>query len=123
MQFKLLYVALLVAVASSLAVSGEAHACEKWKSEIAGTVKDIGLYMKAYHDRSDGRFAEKTDKFMGKLRKIKDRVDSISSCTEEVKYENRRLALSKALNIALPVMKAGELLDPGVRESLGRHEE
>ena len=102
-------------------MSGQAHAaCEKWKSEIAGTVKDIGFYMKAYHDRSDGQFTKKTDKLIGKLRKIKDRVDSVSSCTDDVKYENRRLALSKALNIALPVMKAGELLDPAVRENLGR---
>lgn len=106
-----------------LSMAGQAHACEKWKSEIGGTVKDIGLYMKAYHDRSDGRFAEKTDKLIGKLRKIKDRVDSIPSCGDDVKYENRRIALGKALNITLPVMKAGELLDPGVRESLGRHEE
>lgn len=115
----------LVVLLLGLSVPAQVHAfgCEKWKSEIAGTVKDLALYMKAYHDRSNGRFAEKSSELIGKLRKIKDRVESVSSCTDDVKYENRRLALIKALNIALPVMKAGELLDPGVRESLGRHEE
>lgn len=104
-------------------LSMSAQACEQWKSEIAGTIKDFGVYIIAYNDFqnneiSKNEFVDKSNGVIAKLTKIKERVDGIPSCTDDVKFENRREKLLTALNVALPSIYAYEILSPSLKENL-----
>jgi hypothetical protein len=104
-------------------VAVQASACEMWKSEIASTSKEIGLYIyryKLFHNNEISResFITASDKYISRLESIKAYAQSEPSCKGLKNYERRRQILSFALNISLPVMYAREELDKSLMEEL-----
>ncbi len=118
---------MIIATLFSLFSMGNVYACEKWKSEIAWAVVDVGKYISNYQkfDRGDisrETFKEKSSELIEKLTKIRDRVENVASCTDEAKFEDRRQALLSTLNAAIPIMNAGSALAASFKEDLKRHD-
>jgi hypothetical protein len=102
--------------------------CEKWKSEIASTVFELGSYISAYNNYKsqkikEGAFIDKANDIVEKLQKIKNRVLAVESCMDQSKFENRRSALLSVLNYSIPIIKYGKYLMPEKREELKKHED
>lgn len=107
--------------------SAEAFSCEKWKSEIGWAVVDIGKYISLYakfekSKISESDFKYKSNELINKLAEIKSRAETVASCTDDTKFENRRVALLDALNISIGAITGGKYLAPAVKEDLQRHD-
>ncbi|KOR29218.1 hypothetical protein TI04_09155 [Achromatium sp. WMS2] len=98
--------------------------CEKWKSEIASSVWNIGKYMTAYSKYISGAidqstFRSKADDAIGDLERVLSRVDSVESCAaHDGKYQRRHDLLSNSLHTVLPLMRVGEIVSSVIYDRL-----
>ena len=108
------------------APSAQAGGCEKWKSEFLSAAMTLTSYMNTHHKYFQKKltsveFEAQALNLVAKLMALEARVKTVASCVHpEDRFEGRRRFLLQTLAVVIPLMKAGDVVAPEIRDRLER---
>ncbi len=120
------FVGVLCAFSLTSVSPAEAGGCEKWKSEFLSGAVTLTSYInthRKYFDKKIGaaEFDEQALNLVAKLMVLEARAKAVPSCPHpDDKFEGRRRVLLQTLAVVIPLMKAGDVVAPEIRDRLER---
>ncbi len=109
-----------------LVVPADGSGCEKWKSEFLTGAMTLTSYINTHHKYFQNKlgrveFEAQALNLVAKLMAIETRAKSVASCVHpDDKFEGRKRLLLQTLAVVIPLMKAGDVVAPEIRDRLER---
>ena len=109
-----------------LVVPADGSGCEKWKSEFLTGAMTLTSYINTHHKYFQNKlsrveFESQALNLVAKLMTLEARAKTVASCVHpDDKFEGRKRRLLQTLAVVIPLMKAGDVVAPEIRDRLER---
>jgi hypothetical protein len=106
--------------------TGRGERLEKWKSEFLRGAMTLTSYINTHHKYfqnklSSVEFEAQALNLVAKLMALEARAKTVASCVHpDDKFEGRKRLLLQTLAVVIPLMKAGDVVAPEIRDRLER---